>query len=150
MVSNMKLLFIHQRLKDIFGTPEYSLFAGKAIIAVGDLFQLPPCKGKPVFAEYSKDLFNLCHPWREFTIFELTGIMRQKMTTAFAELLNRLRTGTFCDNDLQILKSRVITTDNPNYPKETLHVFAENSLVNDHNNMMLGKLQSQPVKLCSN
>ena len=36
---------------------------------------------------------------------------------------------------------------NPNYPWEALHVFAENSLVNDHNNMMLGKLQSQPVKL---
>ena len=62
IASNMKLLFVHQRLKDIFGTPQYSLFAGKAIIAVGDLFQHPPCKGKPVFLEYSKDLFNLCHP----------------------------------------------------------------------------------------
>ena len=28
MVSNMKLLFVHQRLKDIFGTPQYSSFAG--------------------------------------------------------------------------------------------------------------------------
>ena len=76
MVSNMKLLFVHQRLKDIFGTPQYSLFAGKAIIAVCDLFQLPPCKGKPVFAEYSKYLFNLCHPWRNFRMIELTEIMR--------------------------------------------------------------------------
>ena len=84
VVYNMKLLFIHQRLKDIFGTPEYSLFAGKAIIGVGDLFQLPQCKGKPVFAEHRKDLFNLCHPWREFTMIELTEIMRQKDDHCFA------------------------------------------------------------------
>ena len=77
IVSNMKLLFVHQRLKDIFGTPQYSVFAGKAIIVVHDLFQLPPCKRKPVFAEYRKDLFNLCHPWRDFTMTELTEIMRQ-------------------------------------------------------------------------
>ena len=102
VVFNMKLLSVHQRLKDIFGTPQYSLFASKAIIAVGDLFQLPPCKRKPVFAEYSKDLFNLCHPWRDFTMIELTKIMRQKDDRCFAELLNRLRTGTFV---IMILKS---------------------------------------------
>ena len=45
------------------------------------------------------------------------------------------------------MKLRVITSDNPNYPWEALHVFAENSLVNDHNNMMLERLQTQPVKL---
>ena len=53
MVSNMKLLFVHQRLKEIFGTPQYSLFAGKTVIMVDDLFQLPPCNGKPVFAEFA-------------------------------------------------------------------------------------------------
>ena len=72
--------------------------------------------------------------------------MQQKDDCCFAELLNRLRTGTFCDNDLEILKSRVITSDNPNYPWEVQHIFAENSLVNDHNNMMLERLQTQPVK----
>ena len=80
-------------------------------------------------------------------MIELTKIMRQKDDRCFAELLNRLRTGTFYDNDLEILKSRVITSDNPNYPWEALHVLAENSLVNDHNNMMLETLQTQPVKL---
>ena len=82
MVSNMKLLFVHQRLKDIFGTPQYSLFAGKVIITVGDLFQLPPCKGKPVFAEYSKELFNLCHPWRDFTMIELIESCNKRMIAA--------------------------------------------------------------------
>ena len=82
-------------------------------------------------------------------MIELTEIMRQKDDSCFAELLNRLRTGTLCDNDLEILKSRVqvLTSDNPNYPWETQHVFAENSPVNDHSNMMLERLQTQPVKL---
>ena len=80
-------------------------------------------------------------------MIKLTEIMRQNDDRCFAELLNRLKTGTFCDNDLEILKSRVITSDNPNYSWEALHVFAENSLVNDHNNMMLERLQTQPIKL---
>ena len=80
-------------------------------------------------------------------MIELTEIMRQKDDRCFAVLLNRLRTGTFCDNDLEILKSRVTTSGNPNYPWEALHVFAQNSLVNDHNNMILERLQTQPVKL---
>ena len=80
-------------------------------------------------------------------MIELTEIMQQKDDHCFAELLNRLRTGTFCDDDLEILKSRVTTSDIPNYPWEALQVFAEKSLVNDHNNMMLERLQTQPVKL---
>lgn len=147
MVSNMKLLFIHQRLKEIFCTPEHKLFAGKAVIAVGDLFQLPPCKERSVFFDYKQELLNLCHPWKQFTMIELTEIMRQKDDKEFVQLLNRLRTGNCLDNDLEILKSRIISTDDPSYPTEALHVFAENSLVNDHNNKMLEKLDSPSVTL---
>ena len=38
MVGNTTLLHIHQRLKEIFGTPSSLLFAGISIIAVGDLY----------------------------------------------------------------------------------------------------------------
>ena len=64
VVSNMKLLFIHQRLKEIFCTPEHKMFAGKTIIAVGDLYQLPPCNERSVFSDYKEELLNLCHPWK--------------------------------------------------------------------------------------
>ena len=50
MVSNTMLLNIHKRLKEIFATPNNRLFAGISIIAVGDLYQLPPI-GTPIFAD---------------------------------------------------------------------------------------------------
>ena len=44
MVSNKLMLYIHQRLVDIFGYAENSSvpFAGITMIFVGDLYQLPP------------------------------------------------------------------------------------------------------------
>ena len=147
MVSNMKLLFIHQRLKEIFCTPEHKMFAGKTIIAVGDLYQLPPCNERSVFYDYNEELLNLCHPWKEFTMIQLTEIMRQKDDKEFVELLNRLRIGTCLDADLEMLKSRIISLDDPSYPREALHVFAENALVDNHNEQMLEKIDAPSVNL---
>ena len=39
MVANTTLLHIHQRLKEIFDTPNSELFARISFIAVGDLYQ---------------------------------------------------------------------------------------------------------------
>lgn len=62
MVGNTTLLHIHQRLKEIFDTNNSQLFAGISIIALGDLYQLPPIQRKLVFDYYANDAFNLCHP----------------------------------------------------------------------------------------
>ena len=78
MVANTTLLHIHQRLKEIFNTPNSELFARISFIAVGDLYQLPPIRRRAVFENYKNDTFNLCHPWNAFKMIELTEIMRQK------------------------------------------------------------------------
>ena len=147
MVSNMKLLFVHQRLKEIFCTSEHKMFADKTIVAVGDLYQLPRCNERSVFSDYKEELLNLCHPWKEFTMIQLTEIMRQKDDKEFVELLNRLRIGTCLDADLEMLKSRIISLDDPSYPREALHVFAENALVDNHNKQMLEKIDAPSVNL---
>lgn len=54
MISNNRLLHIHQRLKDIFGTLSSKLFADISVICVGDFYQLPPILEKPIFCDYSK------------------------------------------------------------------------------------------------
>ena len=95
MVGNTTLLHIHQRLKEIFGTSSTKLFAGISIIAVGDLYQLPPIKKKAVFDSYKIEFHNLCHPWGVFKMIELTEIMRQKNDTAFTKLFNRLNKNSF-------------------------------------------------------
>ena len=98
MIGNITLLHIHQRLKDIFSSPE--LFAGISVIAVGDLYQLPPIKKKATFENYRIETFNLCHPWSVFKVTELTEIMRQKNDKGFTELLNRIRTASHTEDDI--------------------------------------------------
>ena len=65
MVANTTLLHIHQRLKEIFNTPNSELFVRISFIAIGDLYQLPPICRRAVFENYKYDTFNLCHPWSD-------------------------------------------------------------------------------------
>ena len=108
MVANTTLLHIHQRLTEIFGTSNAHLFAGISILAIGDMYQLPPIRRKPVFANYKNDVFNLYHPWHLFTMIELVDIMRQKNDQPFAGLLNRFRTTSQTEEDIKCIQSRSI------------------------------------------
>ena len=140
MVGNTTLLHIHQRLKEIVGKSNSELFGGISILAVGDLFQLPPIRKKPVFENFNNDIYNLYHPWHVFKMVELTEIMRQKNDQAFTELLNRFRTGSQMDEDIRCIQSRTMQALNSNYLSDALHIWAENDPVNQHNNRKLEEL----------
>ena len=136
MVSNRTLLHVHQRLKDIFATPSDQIFAGISILVLGDLYQLPPIRTKPVFEEYKNNIYNLYHPWSVFQMIELTENMRQKDDRPFTDLLNRFRTASQTEDDIRIIQSRACPSiDQSDYPSQALHIFAENALVNEHNNL---------------
>ena len=138
MVSNNRLLHIHQRLKEIFGTPSSKIFAGISIIAVGDLHQLPPIQQKPIFCNYGNDVYNLSHPWHKFKMIELVEIMRQKDDQPFIELLNRLRVAQHTEAVICTIQSWAVdVNDKNNYPLNELHVWAENKPVMDYNNQRL-------------
>ena len=113
--------------------------------AVGDLVQLPPIVASPIFANYQKELLNLCHPWKEFTMIELTEIMRQKDDRIFVELLNRIRIGQCSDEDVQLLRSREISQDSADYPSDALHVWCENGPADTHNASKLTQLNTPEV-----
>lgn len=104
MVSNTTLLHIHQRLKEIFATPNNQLFAGLSLITLGDLYQLPPIRQRLVFEEYKNNVHNLCHPWLVFKMIELTENMRQKEDQPFTLLLNRFRTASQTEADIQCIQ----------------------------------------------
>ena len=142
MVSNTTLLHIHQRLKDMFGSFASQLFVGISIIAVGDLYQLPPIRRKPVFENFKNDSYNLCHPWQVFTMIELTEIMRQKDDQHFTELLNRFITASQTQEDINCINSKSVSPSTDNYPSDALHIWAENDPVNAHNNKRLEQLST--------
>ena len=147
MVSNVKLKHIHERLKQIFQTPDSMLFAGISVIMFGDFYQLPPVKGKPVFSPFKNDLLNLSHPWENFRMIELVDLMLQQQDIAFSELLSRVRVGKPNDNDLNMLCMRAIEKTDENYPHNAIHIYAENAPVDEHNRCRLQLLDRQAVTL---
>ena len=136
MVSNRMLKYIHERLKQIFGTPDSLVFAGVSLIAVGDSYQLPPIKATPVFAPFKNDCFNICHPMERVSD-ELDQIMRQQGDNSFTKVLNRIRVGSLDDEEFKILSARVVTKTDIDYPCTAMHIWAENSPADNHNNYML-------------
>ena len=54
MVCNLNLTYLHLRLDDMYGSNDW--FGSKNIIFVGDLLQLPPVNGRPVFQNVSSTI----------------------------------------------------------------------------------------------
>jgi hypothetical protein len=76
--------------------------------------------------------------------------MRQRNDQLFIELLNRVRTATQTEDDIKMIQSRSISPDDPNYPSNALHIWAENSPVDDHNNAKLKQLPGSSFTLKAN
>ena len=100
-----------------------------------------------MFDNYKNDTFNLCHPWNAFKMIELTEIMRQKDDKPFTEILNRFRTGTQTEADIQCIQSRSITHSDSNYPHDALHIWAESKPVDEYNAARLNQIPAQQYTL---
>ncbi|XP_030284360.1 uncharacterized protein LOC115588118 [Sparus aurata] len=134
MVDHKLLAYIHGRLRQIKQSGDYSPFGNVSVIAVGDFYQLPPVKGRPLYLDDLEggDLWS-----RLFKVAELKTVVRQK-DPVFAELLNRVRTrskGTpMLDSDIEILKHC-----ETGEVSSALHIFPTNRQVNEHNVVQLFK-----------
>ncbi len=112
------------------------MFGGISIIAVGDLFQLQPVFDKWIFESSSNVYSELAtNSWQDnFTMYELTQIMRQRDDKKFAEILNRLREGKHSNEDLNVIKTRIVPSNgNANPCLEKTHLFTTNKAVDMHN-----------------
>ena len=120
--SNM-LLEIHKRLQQVKGVSDDVMFGGVSILAVRDLYQLPPVVQAPLFSTVSDCYAQLNGSgslWVDnFKMIELTEVMRQRGDLAFSELLCRVRTNSCTSEDLETLE---IAADAVNYPNQALHV----------------------------
>jgi len=146
MVGSDMLLNIHRRLDEIKGISGEGIYFGNVcVLAVGDLYQLPPVMQRPIFEPVKDAMARLNGSiWKnEFTFHELFEIMRQKDDSAFAELLCRIRIGQGTREDIEILQSREISTADTSYPENALHVFAYNADVDRHNSDKLDKIATK-------
>ena len=144
MVGSNMLLEIHKRLQQLKAALPDVAFGGVSILAVGDLYQLPPVGQAPIFSTVSDSYANLyCSGslWvDEFKMIELDEIMRQRGDSAFCGLLCRVRTAECTNDDLSILKSREIVSSASDYPNHVLHVYRLNVDVDARNSFMLNAL----------
>ena len=137
MVLNVRLYQIHCKLCEIFKVSLDILFVGLTVILLGDLYQLLPVQGKKVFAPFHNDLLNLCHPWKHFSYFELTEVMRQQGDLVFIDLLNNVRVGAISEIDITLISSRSCAKSNLSPPVDAIYLFAQNSLKDNFSNERL-------------
>ena len=157
MVGCNLLLLLHKRLKQIKNVPDTVLFGDVSILAVGDLYQLPPVGQAPLFSIVRDGSLASLHGsgsmWKDlFEMIELDEIMRQRGDRVFTELLCRVRVNQCTEEDIRILKSRVTEPTSPDYPVDALHVYRLNKDVDERNDEMLNKLASNDqqfiIKAC--
>ena len=125
-------------------------FGGVSILAVGDLYQLPPVGQAPLFSTVSDcyaQFYGSGSLWVDhFLMIELTEVMRQRGDRTFSELLCRVRTNSCTSDDIRTLKSREIAADAVNYPTQALHVYRLNANVDTRNILMLNNLAPQSAQ----
>ena len=147
-LGSLKLLFVdevsliqaslwgamHSRLTQIMGTHSNTMIFGNiAIIAIGDFYQCSPVASQGI---YSTLLWS-----DHFEYVELKINERQKTNCSFAQMLNRIRKlkkkETMAEEDLQTLEKCYQRYLNKEYHPEALHLFAKNTQVDAHNDVMI-------------
>ena len=114
MVSSLNLAYMHLRLEELFGSGEW--FGARNVLFVGDILQLPPVNGNPVFEKIAqKSLVSrlgcttAVDIWQESVTYdELTINVRQKKDPEYSSILNNVRLGISSDETLSVLQRRVI------------------------------------------
>ena len=111
MVSSLNLAYMHLRLEELFGG--HDCFGGRNMLFVGDLLQLQPVNGCPVFEKISKK--SLClklgyaasiNTWTDSVVYdELTINERQKKDENFSKRLGCVRRGALQRKRSTLLKN---------------------------------------------
>ena len=116
MLSSLNLAYMHLRLDEVFSGNDW--FGSMNVLFVGDLLQLPPVNGAPVFEQlHTKAILtrlgcmSSVNIWKETVVYdELTVNERQKEDAHYSELLNEIRLGVLTDDAKATLQERLIHT----------------------------------------
>ena len=112
-----------------------------SILDVGDLLQLNPVGDRPIFKCISDGYDALAGSlWTQFfKLYKLQKIVRQKNCPYFAQILSRIRTGDFTDDEKCLLDLE--NTDTSNFGSDTINIFMYNKQVDAYNEDHIKLLQ---------
>ena len=149
MVDSGLLYKLDMRLQEI--TQKMEPFGGIAVLAFGDLMQLPPVMGRNVFEEPLNDEFLLTHRikprWTMFQSILLERNHRQGKDKSYAELLNRIRINEQTEEDLRTLERRVRPKNHPDVKDAGLFITALRDKADIVNVQIINKLKGKALKL---
>jgi len=119
-------------------------FGGISVIVLGDFNQLRPVGDKYIFQCNNSYNALVDSPlWSLFELFELTEIMRQKDDKTFAIALGNIAKGMMTSDDINLLKSRIVSCDNLEIMGNAIRVFRTNSEVDGYNRIALARLNTE-------
>jgi len=141
MVGERTLHDTYLTLSEIMGNEEH--YGDVSVIAVGDLYQLPPVRQYTVFSDpvaNSNEMENqhkvAVHIWKDlFRLLELTQNVRQATDPLYSEVIRRVRTGEHTPADYHFLK-QLEYTDTRSWPG-AVYLYLTNQLVDNHNDKCL-------------
>ena len=124
------------------------VMGGLSVFVFGDLFQLQPPKARYVFEEPKNKehaiTFKLRNLWRQFKIVHLEENHRQGEDKEYGDLLNRVRVGLQTEEDVELLRTRVVAQNDPAL-NDAIHVYGTNAKVNARNEAKLKDIPGQLI-----
>ena len=108
MISSDRLYDVHRRMEEILISKDR--FGGRSVMLVGDIMQLPPVQGHPIysppFSKKNRSLFTSSESlWKNFKVVTLSRNLRQGVSD-WTERLNRIRIGEPNEEELALSESR--------------------------------------------
>ena len=165
MLSNLNLAYIHFKLEETFGVSECGhWFASMNVLFVGDILQLPPVTGSPVFAKLTNKLIvstlnsmASVNIWKDTIVYdELCINKRQKKDRYYTDILNEVQCGPVTLKTLGKLKERVIEgsvlqkyTELTNNGFSPICLFPTRKACKEFNQQMLSTLDTELHKVAS-
>ena len=160
MLSSLNLAYIHLHLEEVFGGDTW--FGSVNVLFVGDLLQLPPVNGRPVFENVVRKaiLAKLgcmmsVNIWQETVTYdELTINEHQKKDREYCDLLDEVRRGCPSSNTVTLLRDWLMPGSALDQ-FEALHQSGQSPVClfptrKSFNTQMLARLESGTVEvLCS-
>ena len=147
MVGGRLLRFMHLRLQEVCGNQ--LPFGGMNVLMCGDLYQLKPVRDCWIFEDIDHAYGSLAPNLftDNFPFFELDEIMRQKDDKLFAQLLNRIRNGTYTAGDLATLQKTKISEERSRQMLDVPHFFTVNAAKDAFNTFVLENTEGNSITI---